>query len=94
MSRKIRSTVITSRNKTIHAIGRLTSGGHPTMDRVLPAAAFVEIEFTEAGVYLYRLDSEDNCLADTWHENESAARRQANFEFELPSDGWTESSTD
>jgi hypothetical protein len=54
----------------------------------LPTPRCVEISEHEGVVYLLRLDSEGECIADTWHETVDAAKSQANFEFGIQDDEW------
>jgi hypothetical protein len=54
----------------------------------IPAPEKVEVVECDGAVYLLRLNSLDECLADTWHESVEAAKAQANFEFGIEDGDW------
>jgi hypothetical protein len=47
----------------------------------LPDPFVVELSEQESGVYLLRLDRNESCISDTWHESIEAAREQAKLEY-------------
>ena len=54
----------------------------------IPDPEAVEVVEQDGAVYLLRLDSQGECLADTWHESVEAAKAQANFEFGIDDGDW------
>jgi hypothetical protein len=56
-----------------------------------PAAGLVVCRYAgESGFYLFSCDRHWRGLADTWHQTEEEARRQAEFEYEGVSHIWVE----
>jgi len=75
---------------TQHLVGR-TDNGNLVADSELPAAHRVEIESGKAGdegFCLNRYDVQGRFAGDTWHLTLEEAMEQAEFEFEIPPDGW------
>lgn len=62
-----------------------------TTSTAVPIARPVAVEIIEikVGALLLRLDIRGDCLADTWHEDVEAAKRQAEFEYGVRPDDWT-----
>jgi len=56
-------------------------------------APFISLEIAsypnEDSCYLFHI-SEDGQMADTWHQSVEEAMEQAEFEFEVRSDEWTD----
>jgi hypothetical protein len=73
--------------KTRHAIGTLLDG-RPIPVAPLPAPAWVGIASGQEGFFLLHLDLHGTCFNETWHDTLEAAKKQAQFEFEIPHDGW------
>ncbi len=86
---RLRAKVNEATGKTRHYVGALVDG-RPVPVTELPIPVWVEISAEDAGVYLFRLDAEGNCLADSWHQTLEEARRQATFEYNIAPDEWTE----
>jgi len=54
----------------------------------MPDPVTVEIEEGENGYYLFCLDADGACVADTWHLTVGDAKAQAKFEFEIDEQAW------
>lgn len=87
--KKLRAAVDRSTGKARHAIGSIESGKLCTLDTI-ECPSFVEIVEYEDGTYLFRYDAAGVSTSDTWHESVADAKKQAEFEFEIPSEGWEE----
>lgn len=57
------------------------TGGTDTR-QVMGSPAFLVIEASPDGVFLYRYDGAGRCVGDTWHMNVDDAKHQANYEYE------------
>lgn len=69
--------------KVKHYLGpppELTDGTDTRQEMGSPA--YLMIEATSDGVFLYRYDDTGECVGDTWHMNIDDAKHQANFEYE------------
>jgi hypothetical protein len=77
--------------KTVHGLGTIADG-KPEVTNVLPAPDWVGIAREKDGYFLLHFNSESECVADTWHESLEAAKRQAEFEFNISDSDWTEGS--
>ncbi len=77
---KLRANVIASRNTTIHC-GAEIKASQP---------AYLEIVQDDRLYFLFRMDRESNCIADTCHTSLDEAKSQADFEYELSPEGWQE----
>src|SRR5208283_4014626 len=73
--------------KTKHSIGTIVNGT-PIPISPLPAPTWVGIAQGQGGFFLLHLDAQATCFNDTWHESLEAAKRQAQFEFEISDDDW------
>ena len=85
LSAKISSNL----NRTKHKVGEIQEDGTIVAED-LPIAAQVEIEDEGNGVYLYRYDSNGKCVGDTWHLTLAEAKNQAQFEYNIRDNDWTE----
>ncbi len=86
---RLRAKVIGTSGKASHHIGTLVEST-PTSVRQLPVPACVEIAEEGGAFYLFHLDAEGVCFADTWHQTLDDAKRQAAFEFGIKPDEWTD----
>jgi hypothetical protein len=86
---RLRAEVTGSTGKTRQAIGALVDG-QPTPIAELPVPKWLEISEEDGAFYLFHLDAEGVCYADTWHQSLEEAKQQAAFEFGIASDKWTE----
>jgi hypothetical protein len=75
----LQATIRTVTGKTTHWIGAERCAD--------PVAARIVME--DDGFYLLRLDSEGQCLADTWHQSLDEAKAQAAFEYEITDADWS-----
>lgn len=76
-------------NQTEHKIGLVQEEGTVNTED-LPVAVRVEIMDEGNGVYLYRYDADGKCVGDTWHLTLIEAKNQAQFEYGIADDDWTE----
>lgn len=83
----LRAKVVSSTGKCRHAVGKLV-GGVPTPVHEIPIPEWVEIAEAEGAFYLFRLDANGVCTADTWHPTLDEAKRQATFEYGIHPDEW------
>jgi len=86
---RIRAKVNGSTGKTRHSIGTLIDDV-PTSVEDSPTPKWVEISEEGGAYYLFHLDGEGVCLADTWHQTLDEAKQQASFEFGIGADEWFE----
>jgi hypothetical protein len=84
---RFRATVVKATGKTVHGLGTLRDG-LPVIVQKLPTPAWVEIAEEKEGFFLLHFDENREFFSDTWHESLDEAKRQAEFEFSIPSDGW------
>lgn len=59
-----------------------------SMDEAPPPASLA-IEADDVGFFLYRLDEDGSCAADTWHLTLEEAKAQAEFEYAVAATDWT-----
>lgn len=62
--------------------------GHEDSRVELPAAAFVVLDTSSEGVFLYRYDSEGRFAGDTWHKSVEEAKHQAAYEYSVSDGDW------
>ena len=86
---RLRAKVTGSTGKTRHTIGAIVDG-EPTPIAELPIPEWVEISEEDGAFYLFHLDTEGVCFADTWHQTLQEAKEQATFEFGITPDEWIE----
>ena len=56
-----------------------------------PGVVSLEIERDGSAWFLYRYDSNGQCLGDTWHPSAKEAIKQSEFEFGVVPDDWPQS---
>jgi hypothetical protein len=83
---RLRATVRSVTGKTVHLQGVRPAGDLEVTP--VPDPTIVEVVEQEGAIYLLRLDSRGECVADTWHESVEAAKAQANFEFGIEDGDW------
>ena len=86
---RLRARVSEATGKTRHSIGALFDGV-PTPIEDLPTPEWVEISEEDGAYYLFHLDADGVCFADTWHQSLDEAKEQAAFEFGIESNDWAE----
>lgn len=87
---RLRAKVSEATGKARHSIGALIDGV-PAPIGDLPTPEWVEISSEEDGAYyLFHLDADGVCFADTWHQSLDEAKEQAAFEFGIEPGGWAE----
>ncbi len=86
---RLRAKVERATGTTRHYIGALEDG-RPIPRVELPVPAWIEISSEDGAFYLFRLDPEGACFADTWHQTLEEAKRQAAFEFGITPGDWSD----
>jgi hypothetical protein len=84
---RLRATVRTDTGKTRHCLGEIVDG-RPVAGTELPSPVSLEISGEEGGFFLFRLNADGVCIADTWHATVAEAMRQAMFEYATAADEW------
>ena len=56
----------------------------------LPNPEWLEISEEDGAFFLYYLNADLECFADTWHQTLESAQREALLGFGIKSDEWTE----
>ena len=69
---------------TSHLVWSATSGSASPVE----PATMLEIVSADDAVFLLRLNSGGECIADTWHNDVAAAKAQATFEYGIDVSGW------
>ena len=85
---RLRANVTNSTGKTRHSIGTLVDDV-PAPVEDLPTPEWVEISKEDGAYYLFHLDAEGVCFADTWHATLDEAKKQASFEFGIKPEAWS-----
>jgi hypothetical protein len=86
---RLRAKVNEATGNTRHSIGTLIDGV-PTPIEDLPTPEWVEISEEDGAYYLFHLDGDGVCFADTWHQSLDEAKQQATFEFGIQPSDWSE----
>ena len=87
---RIRAYVSHSTKKTEHYRSAVDNNGQIEKQEQIPTPYYLEILEEEDGFFLYHFDSENTCIADSWHENLEEAKNQAMFEFGILKSQWSE----
>jgi hypothetical protein len=85
---RLRAKVSGSIGKTRHSIGDLVDGT-PMPVEIVRTPEWVEISEEDGAYYLFHLDAEGVCFADTWHQTLEEAKQQAAFEFGIEAKEWS-----
>ena len=85
---RLRAKVSGSTGKTRHFIGDLVDGTPMSVENVR-TPEWVEISEVDGAYYLFHLDAEGVCFADTWHQTLEEAKQQAAFEFGIEAKEWS-----
>jgi hypothetical protein len=85
---RLRAKVSGSTGKTRHSIGDLVDGTPMPVENV-QTPEWVEISEEDGAYYLFHLDAEGVCFADTWHQTLEEAKQQAAFEFGIEAKEWS-----
>jgi hypothetical protein len=85
---RLRAKASGSTGKTRHSVGTLVNGT-PTPVENLRKTEWVEISEEDGAYYLFHLDAEGVCFADTWHQTLDEAKQQAAFEFGIEAKEWS-----
>lgn len=86
---RLRPQVIKYTENTRYAIPEVADG------RIVaytshPLPTWVEIVPDKDGFFLFHLDQDEECVADTLHFSVDEAKRQAEFQYGITSDEWFE----
>jgi hypothetical protein len=84
---RLRAKVNEATGKARHSIGTLIDGV-PAPVEDLPTPEWVEISEEDGAYYLFHLDADGVCFADTWHQSLDEAKQQASFEFGIEPGEW------
>ena len=85
---RLRAKVSGTTGKTRHFIGDLVDGTPMSVENVR-TPEWVEISEVDGAYYLFHLDAEGVCFADTWHQTLEEAKQQAAFEFGIEAKEWS-----
>ena len=75
----------------LHAWACRDSNGQ-LQNSVMASPDYVVVEVGDqdnAGCMIYRFTDDGTCVGDTWHEDLTAARHQAHFEYGLTEADWS-----
>jgi hypothetical protein len=86
---RLRAKVTKSTGNTRHSVAEVVDGRNVAYTSP-PFPSWVEIVIENDEFWLFRLDEEGECVADTLHFTLDEAKRQANFEYGITSDEWFE----
>ena len=86
---RLRATVTRVTGATVHSIGTIKDGAVNSATRI-PDATTIEIVEEDGAFFLFRLNDEGECLADTWHRTLDEAKAQAKLEYEVDDRDWAE----
>ncbi len=89
MNMKLRAKVREILQPPANYIGTIVDGDPTPVER-LPNPDWLEISEEEGSFYVYYLDSDLKCFADTWHQTLESAKREAEIGFGIRPEGWTE----
>jgi hypothetical protein len=64
--------------------------GQPVPVTQLPDPEWLEISEEEGAFYLYYLNADLRCFADTWHQTLESAKRAALLGYGIKQEEWTE----
>lgn len=73
---------------TQHNISTINESGQPEKIVSIDHIAMLEIKVEDDGVYLFYLNGQGECLADTWHTCVAEAMEQARLEFSVEENDW------
>ena len=83
----LKATVKRATGATAHYIGGMGRdskfGVHPA-----PVPTSVEIQQSESGWLLLRIDANGDPITDSWHASLEEAKEQARFEYEIEEGDW------
>jgi hypothetical protein len=86
---KLRAKVREVLEPPANYIGTIEDGEPAPVER-LPDPDWLEISEEDGAFFLYYLDAELKCFADTWHQTLESAKREAEIGFGIRSEEWTE----
>lgn len=89
MSVKLRAKVRDVLEPPANYIGMIEDGEPAPVER-LPDPDWLEISEEDGAFFLYYLDAELQCFADTWHQTLESAKREAEIGFGIRPEEWTE----
>jgi hypothetical protein len=84
---KLRAKVREVLEQPANYIGTIV-GGEPTPVEQLPDPEWLEISEEDESFFLYYLDAQFQCFADTWHQTLESAKREGEISFGIRPDDW------
>jgi hypothetical protein len=74
--------------KVKHWLGKIEDG---EVRKGAPIAGISSLEIVErnGSFFLLRMNAEDECLTDSWHQTKQEAILQAEFEFDVRPEDWS-----
>jgi hypothetical protein len=84
---RLRARVRRVTGRTHHFLSHLENGAI-VHDAEIPPAAWVELVPVDGAFFLFHLDEDLRCAADTWHRTLGEAKAQARFEYEIDDADW------
>ena len=89
MSMKLRARVREVLESPANYIGTIIDGELAPVER-LTDPDWLEISEEDGAFFLYYLDAELKCFADTWHQTLESAKREAEIGFDVRPKEWAE----
>jgi hypothetical protein len=89
VSTKLRAKVRQVLNPPANYVGKIEDG-KPVRAYRLPDPDWLEISEEDGAFYLFYLDAEFTCFADSWHETLASAKREAEIGFGIRPEDWSE----
>lgn len=86
---KLRARVREILEPPANYIGTMVDG-EPTPVERLPNPDWLEISEEDSSFFLYYLNAELQCFADTWHQTLESAQREAKIGFGIEPGDWSE----
>ena len=87
---KWRACVNRVTGKAKNYVGSVMLSGDIVRQRELSAPVSLEIVETQNGFLMYYLDAEGKPITDGWHDTLEDAFAQAEFEFDILRENWTQ----
>lgn len=84
---RIRADVVSPKGESTNYIGSIVDG-NIVRGVQLPNPVRLEISEEEGAFFLFYLDANDNCFADSWHQTLESAKQAAFLGFGINPDQW------
>jgi hypothetical protein len=89
MAMRLRAKVNAVLGPSTNYVGTIVDG-QPVPVTQLPNPEWLEISEEGGAFYLYYLNADLECFADTWHQTLEGAKREALLGFGIKQEEWTE----